>query len=429
MLQVAKSVDEVKALLSAASIARIPQNHFRDDGSPSDSETSTLVGERGNQPTLFEKLASFRAKYKETYSFHGLTDEPVKLEIDISKLKLGSMTERGPCTRAAYDSDEVNVWVEWKNYSLGIVEKDGETDLDVTDQTMKNVRRLVTLLKADEKPEEFRIPRCLGYFKKKDPNQFGFVFEVPRDAPTPAQPHSLLQLLGGKLVPIMERISLAKQLATYILYLHAVDWLHKALRSASITFFSPDKNNVDVAKPFISGFEYARPDEKGLTTTKTPSDQEWAIYCHPDYQGQEREGNYRRTYDIYSLGIILLEIAYWKKAEDILGFRNVGNKEAEKDKENENIDASKASPAKYDANNIVHTRGIRDRLLYSDKKLLNYVRVTMGNNYARAVEACIGGPEFLGIAEIDDQTDGITSAYLQDGFMEVVIDPLNKVVI
>ena len=429
MLQVAKSVDEVKALLSATLIARIPQNHFRDNGSPSDSETSTLAGERGDQPTLFEKLASFRAKYKETYSSHGLTDEPVKLEIDISKLKLGSMTERGPRTQAAYDSDEMNVWVEWKNYSLGIVEKDGETDLDVTDQTMKNVRQLVTLLRADEKPEEFRIPRCLGYFKKKDPNQFGFVFEVPRDAPTSAQPHSLLQLLGGKLVPIMERISLAKQLATYILYLHAVDWLHKALRSASITFFSPDKNDVDVTKPFISGFEYARPDEKGLTTTKTPSDQEWAIYCYPDYQGQEREGNYRRTYDIYSLGIILLEIAYWKKAEDILGFRNVENKEAEKDKKNDNIDASKTSQAKYDANNIVHTRGIRDRLLYSDKKLLNYVRVTMGNNYARAVEACIGGPEFLGIAETDDQTDGITSAYLQDGFMEVVIDPLSKVVI
>lgn len=429
MLQVAKSVDEVKALLSAASIARIPQNHLREDGSPSHSETSTLAGEPGDQPMLFEKLAAFRARYKETYSPHGFADESGKLDIDVNKLKLGSMTERGPRTRASYDSDEMNVWVEWKNYSLGIVEKDGETDLDVTDQTMKNVRRLVTLLKADEKPKEFRIPRCLGYYRKKDPNQFGFVFEVPRDAPTPAQPYSLLQLLGGEVVPIMERISLAKQLATYTLHLHAVDWLHKALRSASITFFSPDKNHVDVTKPFISGFEYARPDEKGLTTTKTPSDQEWAIYCHPDYQGQEREGNYRRTYDIYSLGIILLEIAYWKKAEDILGFRNVENKESEKDRENETVDASRTSQAKYDAKNIVHTRGIRDRLLYSDKKLLNYVRVTMGNSYARAVEACIGGPEFLGIAETDDQTDGITSAYLQDGFLEVVIDPLSKVVI
>lgn len=211
--------------------------------------------------------------------------------------------------------------------------------------------------------------------------------------------------------------------------LHAVDWLHKALRSASITFFSPTKNEADVTKPFISGFEYARPDEEGLTTTKTPSDQEWAIYCHPDYQGQEREGNYRRTYDIYSLGIILLEIAYWKKAEDILGFSNVENKEADKDRINKDTDASKTSQAKYDAENIVHTRGIRDRLLYSDKKLLNYVRVTMGNSYARAVEACIGGPEFLGIAETDDQTDGVTSAYLQDGFMEVVVDPLSRIAI
>lgn len=39
---------------------------------------------------------------------------------------------------------------------------------------------------------------------------------------------------------------------------------------------------------------------------------------HPKHQGSRTKGTYRKTLGIYSLGIILLEIAYWKSIEEII---------------------------------------------------------------------------------------------------------------
>jgi len=58
-------------------------------------------------------------------------------------------------------------------------------------------------------------------------------------------------------------------------------------------------------------------------TEKPKFDLSQDIYRHPDAQSSQTDGNYRKSYDIYSLGVVLIEIAFWKSIEDIVGFKDL----------------------------------------------------------------------------------------------------------
>ncbi|KAL8964697.1 MAG: hypothetical protein Q9183_004274, partial [Haloplaca sp. 2 TL-2023] len=205
------------------------------------------------------------------------------------------------------DGTEKQVWIEWKTYKE---QWDSKLDKYVPQpNNVHRVRELAALLQSP-KPADFAAPRCFGYFDDRDDAdnsehdyRFGLVFEKPEML----SPISLHQLLTTYPMPSMEnRVKLAHKISVVVLYLHAVNWLHKSLRSDSIIFFPPFKG---ITEPFLTGYEYARADRPGETTTGGDVDEYTELYVHPDYQGSGSKGTYRKTFDIYSLGIILLEIA------------------------------------------------------------------------------------------------------------------------
>jgi hypothetical protein len=71
---------------------------------------------------------------------------------------------------------------------------------------------------------------------------------------------------------------------------------------------------------FLSGFELSRPDERAELTETPEFDVVGDMYRHPLAQSSEGGGRYRKSYDIYSLGVVLVEIALWKRIEDVVGF-------------------------------------------------------------------------------------------------------------
>jgi hypothetical protein len=238
------------------------------------------------------------------------------------------------------------------------------------------------------------------------------------------------------------RVGLAQQLAKCLLYLHATNWLHKALRSSSIVFFS-EKEGPEINRPYISGFEYSRPDQNNATFTGAPENPEWAVYCHPDYLG--RPGYFRKTYGIYSLGIILLEIAYWKRAEAIFGLDsgecelllqsqggqkcsiladNTGDPSFDSKQQTERAGEKKARKAKE----------IRDWLLVAGDaggkpEYLETVRNIMGDRYHNAVRACIGGLDSFHLPKNVDQTDPVIATLLQQAYLRLVVDVLHEIVV
>ena len=302
------------------------------------------------------------------------------------------------------DGTKQHVWIEWKAYNTSY-DRRLEKHVPVP-KDLKRIKDLVSLLQS-EKPTQFCAPHCLGFFNDRDDTKdsdhnarFGLVFERPGERSSPV---SLRQMIFTEpKASLTDRVSLAHKISTCILYLHAVNWLHKGLRSDGVMFF-PDSTTSSISEPYITGYEFARPNKDGETTTTATEFTDYLmLYVHPNYQGVEAKGTYSNIFDIYSFGIILLEIAYWKRIEQIV-----------------TIDTHSAKPAQLKA--------VRERLLQPNSSYLAFVKENLGDRYYTAVKSCIEGRSAFGVGAGEVEGDIQTGAKLQHGFTALVVDALESI--
>jgi hypothetical protein len=158
--------------------------------------------------------------------------------------------------------------------------------------------------------------------------RLAFVFEYPENADKARSPISLNTLVTQNTpLPVSTRMHLAKTLTSTLAQLHAVNWTHKSVRSDSVVFFaastsskpkSPPKAklpNYDYNNPYLTQFDYSLPLDT-TTTYTTTNDVLYNLYRHPKRQGPPG-GVFLRHHDLYSLGIVLLELGLWKTAAEI----------------------------------------------------------------------------------------------------------------
>ncbi|KAE8374914.1 prion-inhibition and propagation-domain-containing protein [Aspergillus bertholletiae] len=273
------------------------------------------------------------------------------------------------------------VWIEWKDEQLN------QSVIYPTIPMVERRLHLLTDLLRERKPDGFRALPCLGYTKlgKDGEMHYGLVFEKPPEANTNTRLFSLRQLLGTDQKPSLSaRISLCALLAECIYSFHAVNWLHRGIRSDNIIFFAPDTQSVDLCAPYISGFELSRPGSIAEMTEKPIFNPIQDIYRHPFAQSSQGDGSFRKSYDKYSLGIVLMEIATWKQIEDIVDIQNL----------------SLASPR-----DIIQ---VRERLLDESRSLdtaqdgralchdcsyLGRIAAELGDVYTSCVELCLRADE------------------------------------
>ena len=126
---------------------------------------------------------------------------------------------------------------------------------------------------------------------------------------------SELTLKATQLWPRLEqRYLLAAVLAEGLLNILNVGWVHKALNSTNIVLFheAGSVQVVDFSRPQMMGFGLARPEQPGALTIDTRGiDSTWRLWQHPELQ-QGLHRRHERRFDIYSLGMILLEIGMWQ---------------------------------------------------------------------------------------------------------------------
>lgn len=410
MVQMRTSVEDLKHLVTAAMLR--PQH---------DSGESTSAPTRRRNEESLASLAEFKclnATFDELPRQDSRTCEQVtkssqltysQVSYDEKTASALSVDSRAHVEGKVYldDGEEQEVWIEWKAYTPKYSRR-LEKHVPLR-ENLRSVKELVSLLKS-RKPNQFCAPQCLGFFDDRDDGKdsqhdarFGLVFQKSEKSSLPV---SLCQMLSKESkASLTDRISLAHKISTCVLYLHAVDWLHKGLRSDSVMFLPehPRVNMSAIDRPYVTGFEYARPDRDGETTTGgTEVDNHLMLHVHPDYQGSDARGTFRKTFDIYSLGIILLEIAYWERVEQIMG-----------------IDVNEATP--------VQLKGIRDRLLQPDSAYLTRVNADLGSKYHAAVRSCIEGPSAFGFNPAESEGEIRTGAKLQHSFATLIVDALGSI--
>ena len=114
-------------------------------------------------------------------------------------------------------------------------------------------------------------------------------------------------------LPTLEdRYKIAYALGLSIAILHTADWLHKSIRSHNV-LFATYGDRIAWQRPYLVGFEFSRPDKPDESSEKPEQSARFNLYRHPLSRGSPTEA-FRKTFDIYSFGVLLLEIGMWRSA-------------------------------------------------------------------------------------------------------------------
>ncbi|KAL6713007.1 hypothetical protein ACLMJK_009403 [Lecanora helva] len=302
---------------------------------------------------------------------------------------------------AINDNDKQPVWINWQDKVIS--EDDPESG------SISSTEELAILLMAS-KPDESCTLTCLGYsFLQQDQTSLrpALIFKSPPDFDLQSPAESLLRAFATYEKPSLTHwVTLALKLAQGLLSLHSVNWLHKALRSSNILFFpSSDAATFDVQTPFIAGFDNSRRSRFKEATTEVPRAGHMEVYRHPGTQFDDSILAYRKTFDIYSLGLILAQIAIWQPLVKIM--------DIEKTVEESSL--------------VTHC--IQKLRLTSEPKLLSLVRAQVGEKYAGAVETCLKGRNAFGIKRRDQEISVDTGMKIQRGFNAKVARPLAEIIV
>lgn len=185
--------------------------------------------------------------------------------------------------------------------------------------------------------------KCLGYFEDPAQPRFGLVFELPSTVYSGAsdlhksveelRPVTLLSVLqtGSKSLhnsnsatpPLEDRFRLAFTLAVTFHKIHGDEFVHKDVNSSNILVFRKNKRQsansralqFSLRSPVICSFDLFSDYDIEPTSTMPPLN----IYRHPEdpkFTG-EKEKQYGPQFDLYSLGLILLEVGLWQPLADL----------------------------------------------------------------------------------------------------------------
>ncbi|KAH7344359.1 hypothetical protein BKA66DRAFT_579435 [Pyrenochaeta sp. MPI-SDFR-AT-0127] len=190
----------------------------------------------------------------------------------------------------------------------------------------RRVYEVAKLLASTPKPSKFRALDCLGYVHDRIRGCYSFIFRLPPNFDESKSPVSLNVFWSESSersiskVALGQRFDIARAVATSLLYLHACGILHKAFHSGNILFFQRKSEKMpDLSSPFLLGYDYARP--HGVPFKSEVNDplqiQGEQIYAHPDYDPSAKR-RYLKAFDLYGLGVLLLEIAIWRSATTLI---------------------------------------------------------------------------------------------------------------
>lgn len=167
--------------------------------------------------------------------------------------------------------------------------------------------------------------RTKSYFQQDSGSRFVLVQELPYSGTVILTLQEIITATGPNKVrlpaihPLNNRFEFVRRLATTLLFLHTTGFVHKNISSRTV-FVMEAKGSDKAARfphalsePYLLGFAAVRSKE-GWSEALVPSASDWSrdIYQHPDRVKEGSSARFITTYDIYSFGVVLLEMGLWR---------------------------------------------------------------------------------------------------------------------
>ena len=348
---------------------------------------------------------------------------------------IGAVHPMGPGASLTWAklTNERPVFVEYRGYTVF------HQDVDA------RALRLATFLNRP-KPVGLNVLSCVGVFNDPGSRQYGFLFD-------PQGLQSSIELVGenqgfqliehcqslstslgadgsgndlfryskfGKSaldsaqpISLSQRFHMAHSLARTVHQLHMVGWLHQNISSDNIwfsQFLEEKEGSVDrtwaIGEPYLFSFEYARKtDEYSDPYRVAPQGSvDHNLYRHPDRQGVwGNKHPHSKYHDIYSLGVVLLEIGLGRRAAGMRDYLEMlQNKHKQQHRDQRDIPSSEQVKEGY----LDLTRTL--------------VPEKMGSKYAAIITACLTGSFRYGD---EDEADACS---LHRVFRSEVVEPLEQ---
>ncbi|KAF7937476.1 uncharacterized protein EAE98_001790 [Botrytis deweyae] len=200
------------------------------------------------------------------------------------------------------------VWIEYKDVPQRLKSK-----------LTSRVKNLALLLALTKNPS-FHTLRCQGYLEEEA--RFVFIYQWPESSISQISSEtrfamSLTELIRDPKtfasISVTDRLQVARELCKTLLAFHTAGWLHKDIRSDNVMFFRENGWSM----PYVTGFSFARQDSPSEISEQPSKEPLADIYRHPHALG-EPSTSFQKHMDMYSLGLLLLELAEWKALKHIV---------------------------------------------------------------------------------------------------------------
>ena len=194
----------------------------------------------------------------------------------------------------------------------------------VSEEMLTRMAAIAELLRKLSKPGNLPILPCQGFYHMPERFSFGFVFECPpayyfsgcASGAASTHVYSLADIIDKTRLTqnrpsLDDRFYLAQLLASTLLDFHKAGWLHKSISSYNVISFSTMGSSAAelLRRPYLIGFNRSRQDLATAFTEGPNAADKSLEYMHPRYI--EDKCRFRRGFDYYSLGLVLLEIGLW----------------------------------------------------------------------------------------------------------------------
>ncbi|KFZ23633.1 hypothetical protein V502_01894 [Pseudogymnoascus sp. VKM F-4520 (FW-2644)] len=277
-------------------------------------------------------LADVQTKLKVSTDIDNLLINDYKNRINIGTFSTG--------LRHTATFDGAPVLLEYRPYELYLLASGHEEFLESLTLDQKKLAYILSNLQSNN----FGLPRCLGFYDVSDTAEpyFVHIYEMPHNSSGSENVRTLLDAIDtitvkdsktastGRAKPVhslSERITFARKLAIALLVIHSAGWVHESISSENILVLEQSYGSASkvfpfaLGEPLFVGFHASRPDS--ADTTPAHSKVNPLIYQHPHrVSSVHRPRRFVRAYDVYSLGVVLLELGIWRSISYEVGTRS-----------------------------------------------------------------------------------------------------------